>query len=272
MSTSYDGPDVHLMVGAYTLDALDPEHTAQFEVHMQRCPTCRREVLSLRAAAAELGAAQTAAAPSRLRAEVLAAVSRTPQLPPTTVDLTLPDAALSPAATDDIPPDGSGAGTLLELRPRRITANRALAVAAGLLLVIGGALGWRSATLSNNLDQMQANVSAVTSVLTAPDAVTVTGPLSVGGRGAVVTSASVGQAAIVTDGVPAPPLGKVYQLWFMSASGSATPAGFLTPDASGQGAQVLTGTIGAATLVGVTVEPSGGSPAPTTTPVLALKI
>jgi anti-sigma-K factor RskA len=109
-------------------------------------------------------------------------------------------------------------------------------------------------------------------VLTAPDAVSVTGPVSVGGRAAVVTSTSLGNAAIVTNGVPAPPLGKVYQLWFMSASGAATPAGFLTPSASGQGAQVLTGTIGTATLVGVTVEPSGGSPAPTSTPVFALKI
>jgi hypothetical protein len=291
MNAAYDEPDVHLLVGGYALDALGPEQTAHFEAHLVGCPSCRNEVVSLRAAAAELGASEVASPPAGLRAAVLATVARTPQLPPTAGDQALPVAAPIDAVTADRASgstpmtdpsgkdavtgessDGVAVGDTLVRLPRRTAPHRVLAVAAGVLLLLAGALGWRSAALSHDLDQVQANAVAVTSVLTAPDAVAATGPVAGGGRGAVVTSISLDHAIIVTNGVPALPHDKVYQLWFISASGSATPAGFLTPDASGQGTQVLTGTVGSAALVGVTVEPSGGSLAPTTTPVLALKI
>ena len=88
---------------------------------------------------------------------------------------------------------------------------------------------------------------------------------------AVSTSTVVG-SVVVTDGVAAPPTGSVYQLWLISASGAATPAGFLPAPTNGTSAAVLSGDARTAGTVGMTVEPAGGSPQPTTKPVLVLKV
>ncbi len=110
----------------------------------------------------------------------------------------------------------------------------------------------------------------MSTVLTAPDATTVTAPVSTGGRAAVVTSDSLGQAVLVTDGLPPAPDGRTYQIWYLGADGSAASAGFVPSTATG--AVLLTGDPRSASGVGVTLEPNGGSPQPTTTPVLAVTV
>ena len=266
MSTSYGEPDLHLLVGAYAVHALDTAEAAGFESHLAGCASCIRELAALRAAAAELGAATDEAPPASLRASVLSAAAATPQLPaaPGSTSPAEPGAATGPA--DPAGPE------VVRLRPARRAGQQLFAVAAATLLVVAGALGWRAATLSHDLDRVQAASAQMSAVLTAPDANKVSGPFAGGGRGTVVASALLDQAVIVTDGLPEAPPGKVYQLWFMSGSGAATPAGFVAPGAGGQVSQPLSGPMGAAAAVGVSIEPAGGSAVPTTTPVLALEL
>lgn len=266
MSTSYGGPDLHLLVGAYAVHALDPAEAADFESHLAGCASCVRELAGLQAAAAELGAATDDAPPASLRATVLCAVAATPQLPPA------PGSASSTGPGIAAGAAGPAGSEVVRLRPRRRAGQQLLAVAAAALLLVAGVLGWRTARLSHDLDQAQAASAQMAAVLTAPDASTVTGSFAGGGRGTVVSSESLNQAVIVTDALPQAPPGKVYQLWFMSDSGTATPAGFIDPSADGQAAQKLSGSMGDASAVGVSIEPAGGSPSPTTTPALALTL
>ncbi|MFE7228321.1 anti-sigma factor domain-containing protein [Nocardioides sp. NPDC057577] len=75
-------PDVHGLVGAYLLHALEPGERAEVEAHLAACPDCREEVDSLRSATASLAGQVAETPPASLRARVVRTASETPQLPP----------------------------------------------------------------------------------------------------------------------------------------------------------------------------------------------
>lgn len=78
-------PDVHGLVGAYLLHALDPGERAEVEAHLAACADCREEVDSLRSATASLAGEVARTPPPSLRARVMRTASETPQLPPVVV-------------------------------------------------------------------------------------------------------------------------------------------------------------------------------------------
>ncbi|MFD4871607.1 anti-sigma factor [Streptomyces sp. NPDC058412] len=94
--------------------------------------------------------------------------------------------------------------------------------------------------------------------MTAPDARTVHGRTT---SGADTTSAQHNQAVFTSSGLPVPPTGKTYQLWF-DDHGTKRPAGLVHHD----GALLMHGNPYYAHSAGLTLEPTGGSPQPTTTP------
>ena len=73
-----------------------------------------------------------------------------------------------------------------------------------------------------------------------------------------------GRAILMAKGLPAPPAGKAYQLWFI-AGGKPLPGKVFTTDASGAG--TLTDNVPSAAMnspiFAITLEPAGGVPAPT---------
>ena len=73
----------------------------------------------------------------------------------------------------------------------------------------------------------------------------------------VVVSPSKGQSVLLGAGMPAAPSGRTYELWYIGAAG-AVPAGTFDPDSSGHVTKVLSGSVGDASTIGVTVEPAGG--------------
>lgn len=75
-------PEVHGLVGAYLLNALEPGERAEFEAHLAVCPECREEVDSLRAATTSLAEEVAATPPASLRGRVVRTASETPQVPP----------------------------------------------------------------------------------------------------------------------------------------------------------------------------------------------
>jgi anti-sigma-K factor RskA len=253
-----DGNNIHLLAAGYALDALDPAESLQFEQHLTGCESCRADLAEYAAATGRLAAVAEQAPPPGMRAAVLARVAATTQLPPQVGQATEP------------PPDD--ATVVVPLRRRRPVGTVLLAAAAAVLAVAVVGVGWRAVTLSGDLDAARTTAAEVAAVVTAPDAESVSGDIPGGARGAVVTSASLDRAVVLADGIQPAPAGKVYQLWFINGAGEATSAGFLTPGPDGRAAQVLAGTSASATTIGVTVEPAGGSPAPTTTPILALQI
>ncbi|MBO0842203.1 MAG: zf-HC2 domain-containing protein, partial [Nocardioides sp.] len=71
-------PDVHALVGAYLLDALDDDERTDFEAHLAQCESCADEVGSLRAATAALADPLRSEPAPELRERVLAAAAATP--------------------------------------------------------------------------------------------------------------------------------------------------------------------------------------------------
>jgi hypothetical protein len=85
----------------------------------------------------------------------------------------------------------------------------------------------------------------------------------------VVRSRSLRKAVIVTSNLPAPPEGKVYELWLQQGT-TMVPAG-LVP--AGQANTVLLkGDAASAQAVGITTEPAGGSETPTLPPVALISL
>ena len=55
--------DLHVLTGSYALDAVPDPERAEFERHLQHCPSCDAEVRGLRETAARLAMAQALAPP-----------------------------------------------------------------------------------------------------------------------------------------------------------------------------------------------------------------
>jgi anti-sigma-K factor RskA len=254
--------DVHALSGAYAVDALDDVERARFERHLSGCSACQAEVASLTAAAGELAAIAEQAPPPGMRARVMADIARVRPLPPLTSAEEPPESSVpsgsDPATTAEavVPMDRGDQQT--PTRRRRLWRGL-VAAAVALLLAIGGFVVWRSST-------SQPSPTVADQVLAAPDATRTTKRFPDGSTATVVRSDALGKAVLVTSGMAAPPSGKVYQLWLRDPSGHFASAG-LVPPGSDQ-VVVFDGDARTATGAGITVEPSGGSSQPTTTPIV----
>ena len=146
------------------------------------------------------------------------------------------------------------------------------AAAASVAVAVG--LGITQIATQHQLQSAQASNAAITQVVQAPDAHIESKGTGAGGTVTVVFSGQRRAAVISTKGMKSLPPGQVYQLWVMSPAGagpaSARSAGLLTqPD---QPSDVLASQVRPGDRIGITVEPSGGTSSPTTTPVLVLPL
>ncbi|AZM92762.1 MULTISPECIES: anti-sigma factor [Streptomyces] len=241
--------DAHTLTAAYALGALDPAERQAFEAHLQVCEACREEVAEFEATAARLAAAASQPPPATAKAQVMAAIDGVRQLPPR-----LPAPAAAPALGDI-------------LRRRAVPLALAASVAAAAL---GGIAVWQARDaqeLKQQARQAQRQLDTVSAVLAAPDARTVHGKAANGALTTVVASARQNKAVFTAAGLPAPGAGKTYQLW-LDHDGTMRPAGLVDHD----GTVVLAGNPADAGAVGLTLEPAGGSPQPTTAPLLLMAL
>ncbi|MDQ6523851.1 anti-sigma factor [Nocardioides sp. LHD-245] len=228
--------DVHALSGAYAVDALDDLERARFEAHLAQCAECREEVDSLREAATALGTADLVAPPAAVRDQVLAGIGRIRPLPPQ-----------------------SAGGTRATLRRR---TPLLIAVAAAVVLLLG--VGVASLQPWDGDDGPQ-ELTAAERILNAADASTVEKSFPDGSSATIVISRSEGKALIRTTDMALAPDGKAYELWLQSPAGEMVPAGLMPDEADTT--YVLDGDASEATGVGITVEPDGGSPQPTSDPI-----
>jgi len=235
-------PEIHTLTGPYVLDALPDAERARFEEHLAECQFCTAEVTELREAAIKLATQVETGPPLHLKTQVLQAIENVRQLPPLV------------------------SGTPEVVAAKRYSRRSVFALAAA-ALVIAGAGGVA-------VDQYRDKQAAVTAnermaaVLAEPDAKTSHGSVTGGGQATVVMSARADAVVVVLHDLRKPPSGKVWQLWLMDASQKARSIGLT----SGDIATVVQGGVVGQTTFGVTEEPRGGSPAPTTTPVAAVEM
>lgn len=226
--------DIHALSGAYAIAAVDDLERAQFERHLETCEECRSEVDSFRETAALLSGLVATPPPPVLRGRVLEGIATVRPLPPRST-------SRHPARRRWLP----------------------MLVAAATVAVLGlGATVWQP--WEDPADDSSHTLTASERVLADPDAERVV--LELGeARATLVRSRSVGRAVLVTEAMPAPPEGKVYEIWLQSPAGDMVPAGLMPrrPDQT----VLLEGDASEATGVGITVEPEGGSPEPTSDPI-----
>ncbi|MFH5878118.1 anti-sigma factor domain-containing protein [Arthrobacter sp. NA-172] len=108
----------------------------------------------------------------------------------------------------------------------------------------------------------------VSQVLQAGDVRQATVNVNGGGTATVSISSSRNAMVVRMNGVPAPPAGKVYQMWLIPKDGS-DPVSQGLMDAEALSHPAVVSGISAAAAIGITVEPLGGSKKPTLPTVAA---
>lgn len=246
----------HVSAGAFALNALDDSEREQMIHHLTTCTSCRDEVREMQATAARAGSSLAVSPPAGMRERVLAAARQIPQLP--------------------VAPDGNEveAPPIASLKPtaRASALTRTALAAAAVVFAIFAVVSIAIAVDQHAANQRTTQASAtVASILAAPDAQTL--PLSLGsaGSGTIVLSASSGQAFFASRQLAPAPSGKAYEMWAIDASGTAIPAGLMSPS-GGATLSVLSSNPSAARAFAVTVEPAGGSSHPTSAPIGTVKV
>jgi anti-sigma factor RsiW len=229
-------------VAAYLLGALPEDEAGRFEAHLAQCPGCRDDIASLRPVVDVLpAAAPPAEPPAELRGRLMAAVRAEAEL----LQAAGPSADKPAPLPKSTPP----------WRERLLGRRPLLAGAMALVLALAAGYGLRAAVESGG--NAPAGVTrTVQAQVTFPHA-----------------SARVivrhGVATLVVTGLPAPPAGKIYQVW-LERPGVTAPAptnALFGVDHHGAGHTSVPSISGVKEVL-VTAEPDGGSPAPTENPVI----
>jgi anti-sigma-K factor RskA len=233
------------LAGAYALDALSAEERAAYERAIAGSEEARSEATELQDTAVILGlSVAPVEPPAALRARLLAAVATTPQRV---------DVAPGPAANR------------ARMRWSRV-ALAATSVAASIALILGG-IAIATNLLSPNPTSQAEQMAKLKQ---APDMHQMQTELATGETVMLRWSPALATSAVIVDGMDAAPSDKVYQLWYIGADGPRS-AGILSIEDEGKSWYVLDGAMGKDDKVGVTVEPTGGSPQPTTDPIVVLE-
>ena len=262
-------PEPHTLAGAYALDALTRADRARFERHLTRCQQCAAEIRGLREATARLALAAAAEPPAGLTQRAVAAAARTRQLPPLTPGAAPPSPPWRRwgAAAFTGPAAGHPGGSLF----RRRWLPRVALVIAGAMVILAAALGLATRSAHHQLQQDQLHGTAIAAVLTARDATMISARVSTGGTVSVVMSGREHALVFAAAGLRALPSTSCYELWLMGPGGDQ-PAAMLPVPRHGMTGPVLASGLQPGERLGLTIEPAGGSPHPTTRTILQIAL
>jgi anti-sigma-K factor RskA len=246
----------------YAVDAVTASERAAIEEYISAAPKPERDAFEerVRQARETLAVSFTAEEepPAGLFDRIMA------QLPPQSEAVPVPAPAVrghvgepaGAAVTDDL-----GAARKRREERRRAPGLRSwlVGVAAAAVIALGGVgVGAYVANQNDPLNQ----------VLQAQDVRQATVDVSGGGTATVSISSSKDAVVVKMNGVPAPPAGKVYQMWLIPKDGSA-PVSQGLMDAEALSKPAVVKGIRSAAALGITVEPAGGSASPTLPTVAA---
>jgi anti-sigma-K factor RskA len=218
--------------GAYVLGALPDEERRGFEAHLATCEACRAEVDELGGAAGALPVSAPAMVPP-------------PELKARIMAEVNREASLLAAA-------GPRADRPVRVkRERRRRLGFPAVALACVTLLAGIAIG--AAVFTSHTTTLQFTPS--------------------GSQAVAELDVSGDKAVLVARDLPSPGAGKTYQVWVKRPGEAPQPtAALFTPRHDGTATATVTGKLRDGDQVLVTAEPEGGSPAPTSAPVLAAKM
>jgi anti-sigma-K factor RskA len=227
-------------VGAYLLGALEPGELDHFEAHLAECEICRRDVADLQVAADALPVSvPLVSPPPALKDRIMAVVESEAEL-----------LAASGRRADE--PE----------RPRRRRAGGrrfagwlmrpGVALACALVLLAGGGL---AAILLTGGDETRTVVAETQSP-----------------RADVRLEIHEDSSVLVAKNMPAPPSGRIYQVWLKRPGKDPEPTSVLWSTRHDGSAEVaVPGSLEGVEAVLVTDEPPGGSEEPSKPPVISAK-
>lgn len=237
---------------AYALGALNAEETRRVASHLLVCPACCAEVESFRISIGMgLDCPPPPSPPRHIKHQLMARIR-----------------AHSAAQRRGVLPAFVSGRTWLGL----LTACSLLLVLTCGIMIVDA-----RRQLANNqaeLKQDSLNTKAITAFLSDP--ATVSQPmeaLHAGAHGTMYMQAGQARAVLVVGGLPQLAPGTIYQFWFADAEGQV-PSRTFTVDANGLAQAIFDAPdpVDSYAEVMVTVEPTGGSSAPSNQIVLAAKL
>jgi anti-sigma-K factor RskA len=246
---------LHTLVGAYVLDAIPDPDRVEFEPHLLTCEQCRDDVRGLREAGALLASAAAVAPRPELRTLSLQAASVTRQLPPV---------AGEPARRGwrrGLPSAGLARPWLAGVA---VTIAVVLAVTAVMLTL-------HMAGMQRRLTAQDRRDSAISAILGARDAVVLTSAVTTGGTATVVMSHHARELVFTASGLTRLPGSSRYELWLAGPTG-ITGVGMLPPGPGRMFGPMVVDRLAVGDVLEVTVEPIGGSPYPTSVPIVRLAL
>jgi anti-sigma-K factor RskA len=220
-----------LQAAAYLLGALEPEEAECYHEHLQDCPNCREEIDEMQMAASALPrTAKPLQATDALLGRIMTQVRS--------------EAELLNAAG----PQADRVPTRARWRTRRLAALATTATIAA-AAVLGALLGTSGSSTSQRVTQ-----ALVASSIP---------------RGHAQLLQNGERAELVVSHIPQPALGKIYQVWLARANGTPQPTNALfSVSADGSASVDVPGNLQHIQRLMVTAEPAGGSPHPTSPPII----
>nr|WP_152909514.1 anti-sigma factor [Pseudactinotalea sp. HY160] len=246
------------LLAAWALDAVEPAERALVEHAISADPGLAREARALRETVAALAAQDAVPAPEHVRAAVLRAVATEPQQDSGPVDERPPIDLAAASRRHGRGRQGEQGG-----RGWRIARWAAAAAVVAAIAVPTGI----AVQESRQAEAARDRASSVIEALARPGATLYAQDVAGGGRAVVV--AAGGRGLFVMRGVPPAGSGRTYQLWAVGAGG-AVSEGIIELRAGT--ARTDVDRLAAGTTLAVTIEPAGGSPQPTTEPVVAIDL
>jgi hypothetical protein len=214
MSTDPDTNAMDELLGAYALDAVDPEERARVEAYLAGNPAARAKADELRDTAGWL-AQRASEPPAELWDRIAANLTPAPARP---VNPEL--AVASGRASADAPP-ATGVSSLDDARSRRrLTPRWVTAVAGVAAAVVIAVMGVQIVSQGNEVDRLQRSISSPDAVRRAAEAAKVSpGAQQValkstdGSMAASVVLLPGGTGYLEGSNLPKLPAGETYQLW-----------------------------------------------------------
>ncbi|EKX65487.1 anti-sigma factor [Streptomyces ipomoeae] len=256
--------DLHSLAAPYALDALEPDERRRFEKHLDRCDRCQAEVRALSEDAVRLAWSTATPAPAAMRDRVFAAVRNTPQESSSRNARHAPPHHLPAHVWGTEPPPRARTRAP---RMRSLFGPLATATAAA-ALVVASLFAVKANQTQDQLNAERAQSREIAHVLSAPDAEATSERDARGNGIGVIASAEEGSAIVTLSGFDDLPNGRVHQLWLMRPDVQPRSLGLFDGDTP----LVTSGLNTDVTSLAVTVEPDGGSPQPTSQPVVQLAL
>ncbi len=241
---------------AYALGALDAAEAQAFAAHLATCAACAAELAALAPVAEALAhGVPLESAPTSLQGRIMAAVYRDDPPP---ADAASADAAAAVLTSEHARGEDGAHGAGVRAPAGRFSRRRLLpALATTLALGVGLLIGAFAINAGSSTTRTQVIRASV----------------AFPGHPFNADLHKVGNhLQLVVEGMPAPPPGRIYEIWLEHGSAAPLPTDTLfSVTKTGDGAVGVPGNLEGVSAVLVTDEPLGGSLKPTRNPVIVAK-